>query len=75
MRPGQTGLHLQRGEQGVLPCSPRLNWYGGIPLRQKCSEDKDEVYTAVNLRSQFFPDRKLFHFPDFKYRLLFFTLY
>lgn len=33
--------------QGVLPHSPRRNWYDGIPLEHKCSENKDEVYTVV----------------------------
>lgn len=44
----RASLTARRGEQGVLPRSPRLNWYDGIPLEHKCSENKDEVYTVVS---------------------------
>lgn len=33
--------------QGVLPHSPRLNWYGSIPQQHEGSENKDEVYSEV----------------------------
>lgn len=70
MRPGQTELQLQRGEQGVLPRSPRLNWYDGIPREHKCSENKDEVYTAGNSGAQIFSRQKSVPISWFKVQIV-----
>lgn len=53
-RPGQRELRLHRGDQGVLPHSPKLNWYDDIPLQ--VFRKQHEVYAVVNWELKIFPD-------------------